>query len=109
MQTVNAYSQTMRCNYQRGIMLSGFSLAFVNASKVVEGCDFAINRALIIPVLAGHHRWNSNAAFVCSGPSPEYTFLSVLYPSLGNFPTTSQRRRQPVKINKYYLGTVPLR
>ena len=37
MQTVNAYSETMRCNYKRGIVLSGFSLAVVNASKVVEG------------------------------------------------------------------------
>ena len=27
MQTVNAYNQTMRCNYRRGIVLSGFSLA----------------------------------------------------------------------------------
>ena len=35
--TVNAYSQTMRSNYLRGIVLSGFSLAVVNASKVVEG------------------------------------------------------------------------
>ena len=42
MQTVNAYSQTMRCNYLRGIVLSGFSLAVVNASKVVEG--FATSR-----------------------------------------------------------------
>ena len=30
-------SQTMRCNYRRGIVLSGFSLAVVTASKVVDG------------------------------------------------------------------------
>ena len=30
-------SQTMRSNYLRGIVLSGFSLAVVNASKIVEG------------------------------------------------------------------------
>ena len=63
MQTVNAYSQTMRSNYLRGIVLSGFSLTVVNASKVV-----------FISGLAGHHRLNSNAAFVCSGPP-----LNTLY------------------------------
>ena len=33
MQTVNVYSQTMRSNYLRGIVLSGFSLAVVNATS----------------------------------------------------------------------------
>ena len=42
MQIVNAYSQIMRSNYLRGIVLSGFSLTVVNASKVVEG--FATSR-----------------------------------------------------------------
>ena len=37
MQTVNAYSHRMRCNYRRGIVLSGFSFAVVNASKDVGG------------------------------------------------------------------------
>ena len=36
-QSVKAYSQTMLNNYLRGIVLSWFSLAVVNASKVVEG------------------------------------------------------------------------
>ena len=107
MLTVNAYIQTMHSNYLRGIVLSGFSLAVVKCEQSCRGfCDVSINRALFISGLAGHHRWNSNAAFVCSGPSLDYSLLRILHPSLGNFPTTSQGRRQKIKINKH-LRTIP--